>query len=179
MEIKNRIHFATFAVGIALLSVACSGKHDSVAVQNEEDTAPRLYSTVAMSDAKASSQLLAGFYNSEGAWRWTAGKFTALLKTPLGAAQKGGTLSFEFTIPEAVSQRLKSVTLTAAIGGMQLKSESYTSAGKYVYTADVPASMLTADTVKVDFSLDKSLPPSSSDRRELGVIATSVGIASK
>jgi hypothetical protein len=33
--------------------------------------------------------------------------------------------------------------------------------------------------VSVDFSVDKYLPPSPADRRELGLIATAIGIESK
>jgi hypothetical protein len=33
--------------------------------------------------------------------------------------------------------------------------------------------------VKVDFALDKTLPPGPVDKRELGVVAQSVGIAGK
>ena len=51
-------------------------------------------------------------------------------------------------------------------------------AGSYEYSADIPPSMLTPESVKVDFALDKSLPPDV-DRRELGIIVSSVGLASK
>jgi hypothetical protein len=178
LETSNRALAIAFALTAALSGAACSGKHEAVTVQNEEEVGAKLLSTVRMGDTKADSQLLSGFYNVENGWRWTAGKFTTILKTPLGASQRGAILSLDFTIPEVISQKLKDITLTASINGMALKSSAYKEPGKYTYTADVPASMLTADTVKVDFALDKSLPPGV-DRRELGVIATSVGIASK
>jgi hypothetical protein len=177
-ETKTRSLLAASVLALALFGTACSAKHETVAVQNEEDTGPKLLSTVRMNDPKAEAQLLSGFYALEGTWRWTAGKFTALLKTPLGAAQRGATASLDFTIPDSVIQKLKNMTLSASINGMTLKSTTYKDAGQYTFTADVPASMLAGDTVKVDFALDKSLPPGV-DKRELGVIATSVGIAGK
>jgi hypothetical protein len=178
LEIRNRTVITTFTIALAIFGTACSARRESPVVQNEEDTGAKLLSTVKMSDAKADSQLLSGFYGVENGWRWTAGKFTALLRTPLGASQRGATLTLDFTVPDVITQKLKDLTLTASINGMALKSATYKEAGKYTYSADVPASMLSGDTVKVDFALDKSLPPGV-DKRELGVIATSVGIASK
>ena len=177
METKKRYVIA--ALAIILSGVACRGKHNAVAVQNEEDTGPRMLSTVRANDAKAGMQLLSGFYPIEGnAWRWTSGKFSALLKTPAGAAQRGATVSFDFTIPEVVIQHSKTIALTASVNGMVLKTADYKAAGAETFTADVPATALTSDSVKVDFALDKTLPPSV-DKRDLGVIATSVGIVSK
>jgi hypothetical protein len=132
-----------------------------------------------MSDTSAAGQLLSGFYPVEAnAWRWTARKFSVLLRTPPGAAQTGGNLSLNFTIPDVSIQQLKSVTLSASVNGMMLKSQEYTAAGTQVFTADVPASMLAADSVKVDFALDKSIPPGV-DKRDLGLVAASVGLAAK
>jgi len=165
---------------LALAGSDCTGKHNRVAVQNEEqESAPRVASVVRMNDTKASAQLVSGFYPVEnGSWRWTAGRFSALLRTPPGAAQSGATLTLAFTVPEIVVKKLGSVTLRASINGTALKPETYTAPGAYEFTADVPASLLTGDSVKVDFALDRSLPPDV-DKRELGIIATSVGLTGK
>jgi hypothetical protein len=165
---------------LAVASVACQGKHSRVTVENEEgDAGSRVVSTVRMNDAKASTQLLSGFYAIENnSWRWTAGKFSVLLRTPLAAAQRGATLTLTFTIPDVVIQKLKDITLTASIDGMTLNSAQYKAAGANIFTADVPVAMLNTESVKVDFVLDKSLAPDV-DKRELGIIATSVGLAGK
>jgi hypothetical protein len=166
---------------LSLSGIACKGKHNNLAaVQNEEpDRGPQLISNVRMNDTSAGVQLLSGFYPVEsGAWRWTAGKFSVLLKTPPGAAQSGATLSFAFAVPDAVIEKLKTVKLTASVDGMPLKSEEYSKAGAQVFGADLPASMLTPDSIKFDFALDKSIPPGV-DKRELGVVATSVGLIPK
>ena len=168
------------ALLLALAGSACKGKHDRVSVVNEEeDTGPRVMSTVRMNDAKAAAQLLTGFYPIEsGSWRWTAGKFSVLLRTPPGAAQRGATLTFAFTIPDVVIQKLSDVTLTASLNDKALNSAQYKAGGANVFTADVPPAALTTESVKIDFALDKSLPPGV-DKRELGIIATSVGLAGK
>jgi len=185
LETRNIHPYRAWSAGLLLAALAlagagCEGKHHEVTVQNEEaDTAPRLLSTVRMNDAKADTQLLTGFYPVEGgAWRWTAGRFSVLLMTPAGAAQRGAAVTLSFTIPDIVIQKVKSLTLSASVNGMVLKSATYNAAGANDFTADVPASALTTDSVKIDFALDKVLPPGV-DKRELGIIATSVGIAGK
>src|ERR1019366_5414758 len=124
LETKRYIIAALF---LTLSGVACKGKHSRGTVQNEEqDTAPRMASTVRMNDSKAGAQLLNGFYSVENQqWRWTAGRFSILLRTPLAAAQRGATLTFAFNIPDVVIQKLKNITITASMDGMALKSTEY------------------------------------------------------
>ncbi len=178
METQTRYLLAALSLTLLLaLTGACTGKHNRSAVQNEEpDTGPVMTSTVRMSDPGAGAQLLSGFYPVEnGSWRWTAGKFSVRLRTPPAASQRGGALTLAFNVPEIVIRKLNKLTITASINGMALKSSEFEAAGSYVFSTDVPASMLGADSVKVDFALDKSMPPDV-DKRELGVVATSVGI---
>jgi hypothetical protein len=173
-------HAAAIALAAILLSAACSGKHSNPAVQNDEgEPAAKvpLASSLKMNDASAKEQLARGFYNLEsGTWRWTAGNFSAVLKTPPGAAQKGATLTLNLVASDAVLKQVHSQSLTASIGAKALKTEKYLDAGSHTFSADVPASLLTGDTVTIDFSLDNALPPGATDRRELGLIATAVGI---
>jgi hypothetical protein len=44
---------------------------------------------------------------------------------------------------------------------------------------EVPANLLSDDAVRVDFRLDKALPPGDADKRELGVVASSAGLVSR
>jgi hypothetical protein len=163
--------------GLALAAVACSGRN---AVQNEEAPVQPV-SFVKMNDAGVGPQLLSGFYATEaGAWRWTSGKFAVLLATPPSAAQNGGTVTFSLVVPEVVTQRLGTITLTASVNGRILKSSQFAAAGPETFTADVPPDLLATNSVRVDFALDKDLAPKSvGDTRELGIIAYSVGLAGK
>jgi hypothetical protein len=176
LETKRRYFIAVLF--LILTGVSCKGKHNRVTVQNEQpDDGPRTVSTVRMNDSKAGAQLLSGFYSVENSsWRWTAGKFSVLLRTPPAAAQGGGALSLAFSVPDLVIRKLNNVTITASINGMPLRSAEFKAAGSYIFSADVPASMLTTESVKVDFALDKNLPPGV-DSRELGIIATSVALS--
>ena len=63
-------------------------------------------------------------------------------------------------IPEPVIQKLKSMKLSASVDGVALPEETYTKAGAYVYSRDVPAQALVKRVVTVSFTLDKCLPPS-------------------
>jgi hypothetical protein len=156
-------------------------------VQNEETpeasapAAAPMTSVVAMSDAQAATQLIDGFYPLEsGSWRWTAHRFSVVLKTPPGAAQAGATLTFAFSVPDLVASKVGSFSLSASSGGTALKTETYKAAGGYTFKADVPASLCGSASVPVDFSLDKGLPlGTNGDKRELGIIAASVGLAAK
>jgi len=179
---KKQLFLSIVLTVCVAVTGACRGRHQRTAVENEEpaDASPRLASTLRMSDPAAPAQLVRGFYGVEGGtWRWTAGHFTVMLKTPLSAAQHGATLTASITVPDVVIQKLHSVTLTASIGGKSLKSETYEKPGPYTFGADVPADLLAKDSVTIDFSLDKSLPPGAVDQRELGIIATSLALESK
>jgi hypothetical protein len=164
---------------LTLTGVACKGKPSRVTVQNEEpDAGPRLLSTIQMNDPKAAAQLTAGFYAVENnMWRWTAGKFSVQLRTP-PAAPNGATLTLSFTVPEVIVQKLKTIRLTASIAGMELKSQAYDTPGPYTFSADVPASLLTGESVTVDFAVDKTMRPDG-DKRDLAIIANSIGISAK
>jgi hypothetical protein len=160
----------------ALSDAACEGKHDLISVEN--NAAPGLVSVLRMNDPNASAQLLSGFYMVENnAWRWTAGKFSVVLGVPSRAARSGATLTLAFTIPDGVMEKLGNVTLTASVMGAALKPAKYEKPGPDAYTANIPASLLAGDSIRIDFALDKSVPPGV-DKRELGIMASSVGLTS-
>lgn len=172
------IHRAAIAAALLAALAGCKSK-DRVTVQTEEE-APRLATMLATNDPRAQAQLLSGFHGLEGnAWRWTAGHFAVMLRPPLGAGQSGAVLKFKFAIPEVVLKKVTSMTLTATVGGAKLDPETYTKAGDYTYTRDVPATALPGDSAKVEFAFDKFLPAGSVETRELAVIATSVGFEHK
>lgn len=139
-----------------------------------------LATMVHAADAKAQIQLVRGFHGvEENAWRWTAGSFAVTLRPPAGAAQKGATLQFKFVAPDVIINKLRPVTLSATVNGQKLAPETYSKAGEYTYSRDVPASALAQDVVNVEFALDKFLPASEADTRDLGVIMTMVGFEAK
>jgi len=87
---------------------------------------------------------------------------------PSGASQKGATLRLRLSVPPVIVEKLKTITLSATIGGSALAPETYTQPGDYTYTRDVAPALLGGESVRVDFQLDKSMPPTGADLRDLG-----------
>lgn len=176
------IHLVTGAL-LAAVAGSLNGcrQPETVTVESSpERPASELATMVHMADPRTASQLVKGFHAVEqNAWRWTAGRFDVVLRPPAGAAERGAILHFRFSIPETVIGKLGSLSLSAAVAGAALEPATYSKVGEHIYTRDVPAGVLAGDAVTVEFALDKSLPPSDADRRELGVVASSVGFEAK
>jgi hypothetical protein len=173
--------FWPVALLAAALSVAGGCRRQPKAhVEATDEEAPTLSSIVHVADPRSAPQLLTGFHELEqNSWRWTMGKFSVILRPPGGAAQNGARLETKLSVPEPVIERLKTVSLTASIGDQALPAETYSKAGDYVYSRDVPASLLTGTSVVVNFALDKFLPPGQIDQRELGIVVITVGLEPK
>jgi hypothetical protein len=160
-------------VTLALAPLGCKRKQAG-------KEAPAMASTIHMGDPRTEAQLVSGFYGIEqNAWRWTGRRFSLVLRPPLGASQKGATLQLRLTVPSVIVEKLKTISLAATIGGSALPPETYTQAGDYTYTREVAPALLAGQSVRVDFQLDKSIPPSGADLRDLGLVVLSAGLESK
>ena len=169
------------AILILSLAIAPAGckRHRRVTVQTVEET-PALASVVATADPQVAKQLVGGFYGVEqNSWRWTAGRFSVLLRPPRTAAANGAVLQLKFAIPDVAFSKMKGMSLSAYVNGTALAPESYTQAGGFTYSRDVPANLLAGDVARLDFAVDKTIPPSAADRRELGVVVSLVGFQPK
>jgi hypothetical protein len=168
-----------FAAALLLLAAAACN-YERIPKQPTLEEAPRLASTVHMGDATAAAQLVSGFHDIEGGgWRWTQKQFAVTLRPPAQAARKGAILELHLNVPEPSIEALKSLTLTASVGGTALAPETYRKAGEYVYRRDVDAKLISGDAVRIDFQLDKAIAPGASDLRELGIVVTSAGLGAK
>ena len=178
---SNVRRFGVFLASVALWCVGCSNdKVPTKETVEEAPTAPKLLPAVNMGDPKAEKQLLSGFYAIEAnAWRWTGQNFSVALKPPVGSAAQGATLDFEFSAPQAAIDKLHSVTLSATVNGTALAPETYSHEGEASYKRELAPNLLTGDVVRVDFHLDKAMPPANGDMRELGIIVRSVGLEAK
>jgi hypothetical protein len=133
-----------------------------------------------MGDPRAAVQLTRGFHGLENqSWRWTMKDFTATLRPPARAAATGASLQLKFTIPDVMFNRVGPMTISARVNGLDLGPQTYSQTGDFNYTRDVPATALSGDAVSVDFHVDKGLPPSDQDTRELAIIVTAVGLLPK
>ena len=173
-----RLSCSLVLMALMLAPIGCKKKKVRVGATDEES--PRMQSVLNMGDPKVESQLVTGFHGIEAsAWRWTEKQFTVALRTPFGASQKGAKLTVKLTVPPVTIEKLKSISLSATAGGNALPPETYTKPGDYLYVRDVPASVFSGDTVRIDFQLDKAMPPSGADQRELGIIVLNIGLESK
>jgi hypothetical protein len=176
---RRRAAGAWLVLLLAFAPLGCK-RANSIHVQQTEEAAPRLASVVHVSDPKVEAQLVSGFYGIEGnAWRWTARQFTVVLRAPSGAAERGATLELDLTVPPVVIDKLKTVSLSATADGHPLPPETYTTSGQFRYKRDIPPATLTNQSVRVEFQLDKAMPPSNGDMRELGIIVGSAGLEAK
>ncbi len=161
------------------LSLACRRK-SRLSVETVEEGDPQLVSVIHAADPRAATQLVRGFYDVEqNSWRWTMGKFSVALRPPAGASKNGAVLQLKFSVPDPVIGKLKSVTLTPSINGVAVDPETYSKAGEYVFTRDIPPASLAGDAVTVDFALDKFLAAGMVEQRELGVVVTTIGLLPK
>ena len=135
-------------------------------------------SAIGMGDPVAEKQLLGGFYGAEAnAWRWTARRFSVLLKTPGGAEQAGAQLRLRGMIPAVQIQRLGPMTLTATADDRALPGKTFSSPGAFEYMCRIPADVFRSNVIPIGFAFDKAVPPSGGDERELGAIVTSVELS--
>jgi hypothetical protein len=161
-------------IPLLLAGTGCSRR------QKGSGQAQMLASSIYAGDPNVASHFATGFYNvEENAWRWTGKQFGVDLSPPLHSDQKGAQLVLKLAVPDVVIQKVNSVQLSAAISGYKLEPQVYTKAGSYTYTRDVPADKLQSDVVRIDFAVDHTLPPTETDRRQLGIIVSEVGLIAK
>jgi hypothetical protein len=83
------------------------------------------------------------------------------------------------TVGDGTINQLKDITLSASIGGSVLPPQTFTKAGPSTYIREVPPGVLGTPAVRVDFQLDKVLPPAGGDVRSLGLVAATIGLEPK
>ena len=160
----------------AMLAMGCQREPEIVLHQTNKAGAS-LAAVVYTGDPGAAPQLIDGFHEiEEYSWRWTAQRFSVVLRPPGGATGESATLKVDLAFPDTEITKLGSVTLTAAIGPSFLAPETYTRPGPQTYTREIPPGLLTKEEVRVDFRLDKAIKATSQDVRELGVIVRSIGL---
>jgi hypothetical protein len=161
---------------LALLAVNCQ-RPAAVLLRQADNSGAGLSSIVYTGDPNSAPQLIKGFFEIEDySWRWTAQRFSVILRPPAGATGESATLAMGLAVSDGVIAKLGNITLDAAIGSIALSPETYTKSGSYTYTREVSASLLTKEEVQVDFWLDKAMKPDGRDIRELGIIVSSVGL---
>ena len=151
---------------LEFITVGCTENSDPVSAQADERAFCLLRSRVA-GDGRL--ELRNGWHRLECAsYRWTERRFSARLKAPVPGRPARLTLRFHLSA-ETLAQ-LGPITLGAQVSGVPLSSQTYAAHGNQLYSCEVPAAALTGARVEVEFALDRAVPPSPQDRRELGVV---------
>ena len=102
-------------------------------------------------------------------WRWTEQSFGVTISGEADVRK----LKLDLYVPPLLTGRLGMITLTASFEGRALKKQSYTKPGPQSFEIPLPRQ---AGDRQIDFTLDKCLPPSEEDPRELGVIVSDMSL---
>ena len=163
---------------VALCPVGCKRKGRPAAARPAG-----MLNALPMNDPGAEAQLESGFYGLEsGSWRWAGPVFALKLMPPPNAAAKGAELHLNFTIPDAIFAKTGPMTVGASVNtpgvvGMPLQPEHYAAAGTYDYARDIDAGAFPQKgPLRIEFTVDKSIPPEGGDKRELSLIVSSVSL---
>jgi hypothetical protein len=165
------------AATLLLCLSACRRSAEVIHPEPTEEGSATLVSVLNLGDPAHATQLVRGFHFIEqNAWRWTLGHFAVTLRPPEGAASKGAKLFLRFALPDSSLAKLGPTTLTVRCGSQPLGSLTLSQAGQHTFEAQVPAALLGRETVTFDFAVDKFLPAGAADERELGLIASTIGL---
>jgi hypothetical protein len=127
-----------------------------------------------MGDIRCRPQLLSGWYTiEEGAWRWMAKEAEAVVRAPSGASPEF-TLQLFFP-PDYIQRAGGPVTVSVTLDGKPLARETYVRAGGYRVSAVVPRERLTSPEATVAIRLNRAMPPSGAEQRELGAVVSGLG----
>ncbi len=140
-----------------------------------------IHSSFIRTNDPRSASLIDGFHQiEENSWRWSKRNFSFTMQRPkLPNNLHRVELVVSLHIPEVVIQRLGSLTLTAYLQNRSLGSATYTQAGAHSYSQIIEEKAMNAGPNRFRFTLDKALPPTTTDARELGVIVTSASLAGR
>jgi 4-amino-4-deoxy-L-arabinose transferase-like glycosyltransferase len=141
----------------------------------EHVTRDGLSSAISVIDESSAPQLQGFYAIEEGKWRWTQPRFSITLGRPDLSWSSTARLSVQLHVPEIVVQRLGKLTLSVRLNQHALAPETISRPGEASFARAIPVEWL-ADANTFQFSLNKSLPPSASDPRELGIIVRSASL---
>jgi hypothetical protein len=164
------ITISLFVLSLFLCPTGCKRRHGPPAVVTDARAG----------DPQVAGRFTDGFYNIEAnAWRWTAKEFSITLNPPAHASERGATLVLHLVVPDPVIEHSKFVELSSSIDGLKLDPQVFAKAGPYTYERDIPAAKLQGKEVRIEFSVDHTLPPQNGDVRTLGIIVHEVGLVAK
>ncbi len=143
-------------------------------IRGSGDAGASFQSSIEMNSRQYDSRLT-GFYPPEPAgFRWTKREFSARLSLP--ESNGPSELVMRLYIPDNTIRQLGAVTLTTSVNGHPLAPEKWSHPGQYVFRRELNNAPIAGGDAEINFSLDRALPPSASDQRELGIVVQEISI---
>ena len=129
-----------------------------------------------LGDLRARPQLLGRWYPIEdGSWRWMGKQARAVLRTP-----QESPVDFELRLffPKNHPQRAGGpVTVSVLLENELLVEKTYRAAGVYTIRQPVPPGSLPHPVTRITIRLDRAVPATGEERRELGAVVLGFGFA--
>jgi hypothetical protein len=177
---KRRKAGLTLAFAAALALSGCGGQAMLEPDQKEAPDAG-LASLFHTADPQSARQLVDGFYAPEAFGRWTKPKFSLVLAVPHSPPLQDPALLVKLFVPDNEMAQVKSLSLACSVNGVALAPETFTAPGGQVYARSLPAAALSGDRLsgdrlRADFTLDKWMPGTKQDPRDLGIVVTVVAL---
>lgn len=110
----------------------------------------------------------------QSGWRWTERQFAVRFESARRVA--ASRLKIGLYLPQAVLDRSGQITLEAIANGIALAPETLTVAGEHEYARSLAPFSTALGDIRLDFSLSTALAPDAQDRRERGVVVTSIHV---
>lgn len=127
-----------------------------------------------LADIRSKAQLRAGWYGIEdGGWRWMSKQAEAILRVPAQGASR-----FEMQIffpPDFIERAGGPITVSVLLDGHPFAHETYPQPGGYRLAKAAPPDLPAGSVTHVALQVDRTAPPSKSDRRELGMVVSRLG----
>ena len=129
-----------------------------------------------LGDLRARHQLLGRWYPIEdGSWRWMGKQARAVLRTP-----QESPVDFELRLffPKNHPQRAGGpVTVSVLLENELLVEKTYRAAGVYTIRQPVPPGSLPHPVTRITIRLDRAVPATGEEQRELGAVVLGFGFA--
>jgi hypothetical protein len=145
-------------------------------IQGDGCTGTAPASKVTTGDPKCAPQL-EGFHRiEEEGWRWSSKQFAVTLGMPARRDARTASLTLRCYLPAPLIRKLGPLTLTAKLGGRLVAREVFRRAGPQVLVARLDTATLDPRANTFQFALDKCVEASPSDKRQLGMIVSSISL---
>ena len=133
---------------------------------------PRL-SYLELGDLRSRPQLLSGWYSIEdGAWRWMAKEAEAVLLAP------SGPLTFEMLLffpPDYMRRAGGPATVSVSLDDKPMYEKTYSQPGGHRVSSAIPQDLLASPATKVSIRVNRALPVTGSDQRQLAAVVERLG----